>query len=54
MYFKIFHLAAEKANWMLQVWNCDDCRVARGMQPHGNIKKANSQVPDVVKKTAAK
>jgi hypothetical protein len=38
----------------LKVWNCDDCRVARGMQPHGNIKKANKEVPDVVKKTAAK
>ena len=37
-----------------KVWNCDDCRLARGMQPHGNINKVRSDVPDVVKKTAAK
>ena len=37
-----------------QVWNCDDCRLARGMDPHGNIKKFRADVPDVVKKTAAK
>ena len=37
-----------------QVWNCDDCRLARGMDPHGNIRKFRSDVPDVVKKTAAK
>ena len=36
------------------MWNCDDCRVARGMQPAGNINKFRSDVPDVVKKTAAK
>ena len=37
-----------------QVWNCDDCRVARGMQPAGNINKFRADVPDVVKNTAAK
>jgi len=37
-----------------KVWNCDDCRLARGMQPNGNIKKMRADVPDVVKKTAAK
>merc|ERR1712106_386155 len=37
-----------------KVWNCDDCRLARGMQPNGNIKKVRADVPDVVKKTAAK
>merc|ERR1711973_200635 len=31
-----------------------DCRLARGMQPIGNVKKFRSAVPDVVKKTAAK
>merc|ERR550539_2303361 len=34
-----------------EVWNCDDCRRARGMDPHGNINKFRSVVPDVVNKT---
>merc|ERR1712130_16336 len=37
-----------------KVWNCDDCRLARGMQPIGNIKKLRAEVPEVVKKSAAK
>jgi len=37
-----------------KVWNCDDCRIARGMLPIGNIRKAKQELPDVVKKTASK
>jgi len=37
-----------------KVWNCDDCRTARGMKPLGNIKKFRAEVADLVKKAAAK
>merc|ERR1712045_206638 len=37
-----------------KVWNCDDCRLARGLLPNGNIRKAKQELPDVVKKTASK
>merc|ERR550519_2008795 len=36
-----------------KVWNCDDCRAARGLQPHGNVKKYHSEVHPVVRRTAA-
>ena len=36
-----------------QVWNCDDCRLARGMTPNGNIAKFRAGIPDIVKKSAA-
>ena len=39
---------------LVKVWNCDDCRTARGMKPLGNIKKFRAEVADLVKKAAAK
>ena len=40
--------------FLVKVWNCDDCRTARGMKPLGNIKKFRAEVADLVKKAAAK
>ena len=40
--------------YFFKVWNCDDCRTARGMKPLGNIKKFRAEVADLVKKAAAK
>merc|ERR1719319_955367 len=37
-----------------KVWNCDDCRTARGMKPLGNINKFRAEVADLVKKAASK
>ena len=51
VHFTCLHPRPEKRP---RVWNCDDCRRARGMQPIGNVKKCSSVIPDVVKKTAAK
>ena len=51
VHFTCLHPRPEKRP---RVWNCDDCRRARGMQPQGNVRKCSSVIPDVVKKTAAK